>query len=128
MMVPIPVIKLDEPHAALRQSPRQQAIRTERTIAGRATVGFAHRLRLIARFEQAGHARLHLKGHLILRNSGLDLRIVHLAVVLAVDRVNRVYQIALLFARNPWRVWQIMHRIAFGPNLDTLKLAWQKTG
>src|SRR5439155_23854937 len=34
VVVPIPVVELDEPHTAFRQAPREQAVRCKRTVAG----------------------------------------------------------------------------------------------
>ena len=77
VMVPVAVIELDEPHAALGQPPRQQAVRRERAVAALACrTGRASASARSADVHQLRHARLHAERHLVLADPRGDLGIV----------------------------------------------------
>src|SRR5438477_9978156 len=84
-------------------------------------------LGLVCGVHQAGDAGLHLKGHLILGDTGGDFRIIHSMVEAGIEAVDGAYEIALLLARDAGWVGEIKDRIAAAAELDTLKAARQKT-
>src|SRR5690606_12940601 len=76
VMVPILVIELDESNAALREPPREDAVRRER--AGLARVGavlLEHMIRLAREIGGLGDRRLHSERELVLSDPRLDRRI-----------------------------------------------------
>ena len=77
VMVPVAMEELDEAHAALRQPPRQQAIRREGARASCILSVKVERCvaRLFGKIGQLRHRRLHAKRHLILRDARRDFRI-----------------------------------------------------
>ena len=126
MVVPVLVIQLNEPHAALGQAPGQQAVRGEGAVAGLAAVQIQDVLGLLAGVHQIGNAGLHLEGHLVLRDPRGDFRIVHDGVVLGIDRVGRLHHVLLLVAGDAGRVAQVQHRVAAAAQGDALEPAGQK--
>ena len=77
VVVPVAVVELDEPHAALGQPAGQQAVRRERAV-GRPScrTGRAIFFGSSARSISSGHAGLHPERHLVLADARGDLRIV----------------------------------------------------
>ena len=73
--VPAAVIELHEPHAALDQAARQQAVVGERHLARLRAVQRVDRRRLARDVGQLRHAALHPVGHLVRRDARVDLRI-----------------------------------------------------
>ena len=89
VVVPVAVIELDEPHAALGQPSGEQAVDGERPVARLAAVELASVFGVFgSQVHQVGHAGLHLEGHFILGDARGDLGVVDERVVLAVERVD----------------------------------------
>ena len=126
VMVPVAVIKLDETHAALRQSPREQAVRRERAIARFAPVGVEHVLRLVCHVHEAGHRRLHLEGQLVLRDARGQLRVIVHDLLRAVQRLHGRDHVVLLRGGDAGRAVQVEHRVALRAHRDALELAGEK--
>ena len=80
MLVPSLMIKLNEANTALRQPPRQQAIRRERAVAALGSVEIQNVLRFVGQIHQSRHTGLHPESHLVLRNSRVRLRVADLVV------------------------------------------------
>ena len=75
VMVPVAVIKLNEPHAALGQPAGQQAVGRERAVGPLRAVQVEHVLRLVRNIDQLRHAGLHLERQLVLGDPRGDFRI-----------------------------------------------------
>ena len=127
MVVPVLVVELDEPHAPLGQPPREQAVRGERAIAWLAAVEFERLGTLVLRIHQFGHARLHRKGHFILRDPRGDLGIARERIVLGVDGVDRGDVGPLPLPCDPGGAAQVEHRVSLAPQLHALIPAGQET-
>ena len=126
VVIPIAVVELDKTYAALRETAREQAVRGKRTVARRAAVECQGARVLAAQIRQLGHARLHLERHLILRDAGRDLGVVHEGVVLAVQRRDRLHVGTLLRTRNAAGIGEVVHGVAATVQLHTLKTARQE--
>ncbi len=95
VMVPAHVKELDAADIAFGQAPREQAV--GRVAAGAFDVGsvrIERGLRLFARVEKFGHARLHAKRHFVLRDARLDFGIVERRVVFLVEAREPVERFA----------------------------------
>ena len=125
-MVPVAVIELNEPHAALGQPPGQQAVGGERAVAPLRAVQLEHVRRLVRDVHQLRHARLHAKRHFVLADARGDFRIVDRLVVQPIERLHAVDHVALLLGRDSARAADVQHRIALAAKLDALKAAGQK--
>ena len=121
VLVPAPMVELDEAHAALGQSARQQAVVGIRArAAGVLAVEVEHRLRLAGQVGEFRHRALHLERHLVLRDARDDFGIAVLLELLAVELGQRVEEGAPLVARNAGRIGQIQDRVADRAELDPL--------
>ena len=76
VVVPVAVIELDEPDAALGQAAGQQAVRGEGAVAPLGAVEVEDVLRLVRDVHQLGDARLHPEGRLVGADPGGDLGVV----------------------------------------------------
>ncbi len=127
VMVPIAVVKLDEPHAALGQAAREEAVGSERAIAGLATIEVEDGFRLVGNIHQTRNGSLHPERHLVLRDARGNLRIVHDVLLRTIQRLHGRDYIVLQAGADARRAVQIMDRIAFGTKGHALKLSGQKT-
>ena len=89
VLIPAAMVELDESHAALDQSPRQQAVAT-RSCRACATPGRTSRTRsrALREIDQLRHRGLHAVRHFVLRDARLDLRIAIRLVLHLVDRAT----------------------------------------
>src|SRR3569833_2294457 len=94
-MVPIPVIKLNETHSALRQATRQQAVGRE---GARLFCVLAIQLESVGRlFRNVGelrHGGLHPKRHLILSNACMGFRVTESIRFHLVQLAQRIQKMA----------------------------------
>ena len=125
VMIPVAMVQLNESHAPLRQPPREEAIRRKRSIAGLRTVHLQDVLRFVAHVEQSRNARLHPERHLVLRDAGLNFRIVQRSILERVQCVDRLNRVELHVAAHTTRVRDVEHRIADRVEAHALKFARQ---
>ena len=105
VVVPTHVEELDEADIALAESTGQQAVGGVRARALHVrSVEVEHVLRFLGQVEQVRDARLHAEGHLVLRDTGLDLRIAQDAVALVVKGGELIELFAADFARDTFGV------------------------
>ena len=126
-MIPAAVIELDEPHSPLSQAPRKQAVTGKGTIAGFAAIEIQGLGRFVREIHQVRHARLHFKSHFILCNARGDLRIPRERCLQIVECLHGIHHIPLARGIHAAGPPHVHHRISSGPQLDTLKLARQKS-
>ena len=126
VMVPVLVIKLDEPHAPFGKSPGQQAVGGKGAVAWLAAVELERLRALVLHVHQFRHARLHLEGHLILRDPRRDLGVAGERVVLGIEQVDRVNVGALTVPRDAVGIREVEHGIALRPQLHALVSARQE--
>ena len=86
-----------------------------------------HMGRFIRHAEQVWNAALHPKGHLVLADARLDLRVPELVEVLAIEFIESVEGPSSALAVHPLGVGQVQDRISFVSEFDPLVLRWQKT-
>ena len=91
VLVPAPVVKLDEADAALDQPARQQAVVGERFLARAGCRTFRGSLVARAAMSMSSrHAGLHLVGHLVLRDPREDLGVAHGVEMELIERLDLV--------------------------------------
>ena len=129
VLVPSPVEELNEPHAPLRQPPRQNAVGC---IAARLPalrpVEREGRLRLLRQIRQLRHRSLHAERHLVLRNPRGDLRVL---ILIELQPVQLPEIVEKPSPRRPvitLRIAQIQHRILPAPELHPLMTRRNKPG
>ena len=71
---------------------------------------------------------MHAKGHLVLADARLDLRVPELVEVLAIELIETVEGPSTALAVHPLGVGQVQDRISFVSEFDPLMLRWQETG
>ena len=123
VMVPVLVIKLDEPHAPFGQPAGQETVGGERSVPGLATVEIKRLRALSGHVHEPGHARLHRKGHFILGDPRGDLGVAGERVVLGIEQVDRVNVGPLPLPRDAVGIREIEHGIALRPQLHALVFA-----
>ena len=114
VMIPISMVKLNEAHPTLCQTPCEQTICGEGAIARHTPVKFKSLRPFRAHIHEIRHTRLHLKGHLILGYTSGNFRIIHQGRMIPVERVNGIHVAPLLFHTHPGRAPQIKDGIPFG--------------
>src|SRR5688572_9660120 len=77
VMIPIAMIKLDEPDAAFSETSREKAIGGKRAVARLAAVEIKDALRLVGNIHQTGNGRLHPERQFVLADACGNLRIIH---------------------------------------------------
>src|SRR5262249_8531291 len=117
VVVPTAMIELDKPDPALRQPPREQAVRGERAIAPARSVHIEDAFRLLGQVEQARDTRLHAEGQLVLLNARGDLRVVGDTFPQLIELLHRADDIALALPIDPPGPADIQHRVALGAEL-----------
>src|SRR4051812_9525484 len=90
MRVPTPIVELHKADAAFAEPARQEAIVGEGILARLRTVQGAGLFSLARDIRRLGHAHLHAKGELVLRDACLRFRIAKLFTSLLVDRIDGV--------------------------------------
>ena len=126
-MIPAAVIKLNKPHASFGQSPREQTVRSERSIRALRPVHVEHLLRLVRHVHQSRNAGLHFESHFVLADASGDFRVVDFVVVQLVDFLDGIDDVALPIDCHTSRTIQIKDGIARRTKLHTLKATRQKT-
>ena len=127
MLIPARMIKLDKPHIALGQTPRQQAVRREGSRVLRLRpVEFKNTLRLARQVHHIGHAGLHAKGHFVLGHPGVDLRIAQVPELQMLHLGPTVEQPAPALPGDPVGILEVQHRILPRSEQHALMLARQK--
>ena len=121
-MVPAAVVELDEPHAALGQPPRQQAVRCERAVAAARTIHIENARRLVAEIDQVGHAHLHPEGQLVLRDARGDLGVFDQLPLGAIELGDGLDQVLLRLAAHARRIADVGNRVA--PELNFTPWYW----
>ena len=111
--VPVVVIDLHEPHAALDQPAGQQGRVGERAgLFDRVAIELERRFGLVGEIGQLRHARLHAKRQFVLLDARVRFRIADLLVVQLVERLQAVERLAADVARHAGRVVDVENRIA----------------
>ncbi len=111
-MVPIGVIKLHESHAALDESPREQAVVGEGRLARLGTIHVERLFGLVFDARQFGSRRLHRERHLVGLNASCDLRIADISEPQIVELSQRVDEVGLALAADAIRTRQVQNRVA----------------
>ena len=126
VVIPGAVVELDHADATFGEAAGHEAVRGERPVADFLdAVVFECLRRLGLEVEELGHARLHLKGHLILGDARGDLGIDGLFGELAVEAADFVDDLALGALADAFGVADVVDRFALGLELDALVLAGQ---
>ena len=129
VLIPAPMVQLDEPHAALGHAAGQQAVRGESAgLAGLRTVGLERGGRFVAHVGQIRHGGLHAEGHFILADACVDFRIDLQPLLLAVEGGQGIELVATHGFAETRRIGQVKHRIAAATECDPLMVRGQKTG
>ncbi len=131
MLVPAAVEELHEAHAALDHAPGQQTVAGEApvVVAAVQAVQVADGARLARQVGQLGHRRLHAKGHLVLGDAGVDLRIAEGFGGHLVQLAQAVEHAAARVRIDAGRIGQVQDRVArAGAEADPLVLAGQEAG
>lgn len=127
VVVPAAVIELDEADVALRQSPREEAVRGERPgPAGLLAVEFERLVGFTRDVGEVGDARLHAVGHLVLGDPRLDLGVSGLGEGGGVEVGEGVEHRPAAAAVDPGRVGEIEHRVLPAAEADALMPARQE--
>ena len=117
--VPVVEIDLHEADAALHHAPRHQhAVGKRSRLLRFLAVKAKGALRLGGEIRQIGHARLHPKGHLVLRDAGPRLRIADLLERPLVERLKAVERLAAHFGRDAGGIVDVEDRVASGAEAD----------
>ena len=127
VLVPAAHVELDEPHVALGQAARQQAVGGE--AAGLVDVGAVHLERggaLGAEVGEFRHRHLHAVRHLVLRDAGARLGVQALGELLLVEAGHQVEHAAPVLAGDAVGIAQVEHRVAAGAEAAALVLARQE--
>ncbi len=112
VVVPVGVVELHEPHAALDQPPGQQAVVGERRLARLGAVQVERRLRLARQVDQLRGAGLHPVGHLVGGDPRGDLRVAGGVEPLGVEVADRVERPPLAAGVDPGRAGEVEDRLA----------------
>jgi hypothetical protein len=121
------MIKLNEPHAAFGESPRQETVRAERPVRPLRAVHVEHVSGLVLSIHEFGNAGLHAERHLVLADARRDLGVVQFQATLFVERLYGVEHIALAFVGDSLRTFDVQHRITRAAKLDPLETAGQES-
>ena len=128
MLIPTAMVELDEAHAAFGQTPGQQTI--ARIAAGLARLRAVHLkdgIGLLREIDELRHGGLHAVGHLVLRDSSLDLGV---ALRLQLDRIQLADGIqhgpAILFG-DAFGIGEEQDGIGRGAELHALIVGRQET-
>ena len=129
VVVPGPVIKLDESDSTLGQASGQQAVRGEAAVSGMFdSVEVEDLFGFGTEVGQFGDRGLHLEGQLILADPGLDLGVDPVFGEHPVEPVDLLDHLALGTLADAFGVPDVMDGFAFGLELDSLESAGQATG
>src|SRR6516162_11397885 len=128
MAVPAPVVELDEPYAALGETPRQQAVVGERLGSRLRSVEFVDLLRLPAEVEGLRGLDLHAEGQLVLSDPCQGFRIANLLRSLPVEFLQRLQGALAEMPRDPRRVGHEQHRVSLRTTLHPLVDRRQEAG
>ena len=126
VVIPVPVVELDEAAAAFGEPAREQAVGGERTVARFAAIQREGLCRLARDVHEAGHAGLHLERHLILGDARPHFGVVHRAAAELVQRIDRRDVAALGLARDAGRVVEVEDGVSFGTELHALVLGGEE--
>ena len=127
VVIPAHVEELDEADVAFAEATGQEAVRG---VGARAlhvgTVEIEHMLGFLRQIEQLGHAGLHAEGHLVLGDSGLDLRVAEDTVALVVKGGELVELFAADFTRDTFGILEVEDAFAFIAELYPLEFGGQE--
>ena len=127
VLVPPAEVELDEPHAALRQAPRQKAVGGERAGLPRFVAVKRERLRRLGReVGELRRGRLHSISELGLRDPGFDLRIERARGFDRVQLRDGVEETPAIGARHAARIVEEEHGRRAAPKPAALMFARQK--
>ena len=113
MLIPAPMENLHRPHPPLHQpAGQQQAVRERPRLLYVVAIHLQRRGGFAGKIGQLRHARLHPEGHLILRDTGLDLGIVKAVESQAVEPAEPIEHLPAIGSGDPRRIGQIEHRVA----------------
>jgi hypothetical protein len=113
--------ELNEPHAALGKSPRQQAVRgVGARLAGLRPVEIEDVLVLVGKVDQFWHCALHAKGQFVLSDARGDLGVTRLRELDLVEQGQFVEHLAARIRRKAHGIREKQHGVALRAKLDTL--------
>ncbi len=95
MMIPIAMIKLDEPDATLGQSSCQKAVACKRAIAWICAIRFQHFFWFLRNIHEFGNTGLHAKCKFVLCDARFDFRVCNNFVFKLIKRLDRLDQFRL---------------------------------
>ena len=128
MLVPAPMVQLNEAHAALGQAPGDQAIVGIAT--GCLTIGpvqVEYVLRFALQIDQLRDRRLHAIRQLVLRDARPDFAVAGRFEALLVEAADRVDHLPAGRRVDAWRVDDIEDDVALIAKFDALVAGRQKT-
>ncbi len=120
MVVPAPVIELNEAHAALDEAAREQAVVGERELAGLGRVHLVDFFRLLGDIHQLRHRRLHAIGQLVLRDARRDFGVLRFGEMQAIKIADGVERLAADFRIDARWVGDEEDGVALRPELRAL--------
>src|SRR5688572_350110 len=126
MMIPGPVIELDDANSALSEPPGQETVRTKTPIARLFdAVKIQHFLRFMTEVGELGDAGLHLERHFVLRDAGRDLRVKLLLSERAIQAFDFFDELTLRALANTIGVADVVDGVAARLKRNALKAARQ---
>ena len=124
MLVPALVVKLDEAHAALTESAREQAVGRIRAWSfGVLTIHLVNMLWLILHVGDLRNGSLHAEGHLILGDTVFELKVSAFSKLSLMKIAQPVEHQAPAFGALASRVIEVEHRVLFRTEAHTVMLA-----
>ena len=127
-MVPGAMVQLDEADPALGEAPGHETVRSERPALFRIwPIELERALGLFRQIGQFGYRGLHPERHFVLRDPCVDLGVLHPFEFVLVQFHQVLDERRTLFAVEALRVGDGQHRVAHGPQFDTLILARKKS-
>ena len=118
--VPAPVEEIHKANAFFNEPPRQQAVVGKARLAGLRPVVFEHLLRLLGDVHDLGHAGLHAKGQLILRDARDSLGMAELGDLLLIEILQGIERLAAHGAVHAGGIAHKEHGIALAAALHAL--------
>ncbi len=120
VVVPVGVIKLNEAHAALDQTPGEQAVIGKRRLAGNRSIELERRLSLRCQIDQFRSTRLHPCRDLVGGDPRGDLGVGRHLEPRLVEGDDRIDRPPLTLRRNPCRGGQVQDWLASAPERHSL--------
>ena len=128
VVIPVAVIKLDEPRSSFGQPTSKKTVGPKRAITTLGPIHVKDMLWLIFNVHQFRHAGLHAKCHFVLSNPSRYFGIARGILLQLVHGVDRIDDFALTNLVHPLGILNVKNRVALTAKLNSLKATGQETG